>query len=68
MSSSFRSLLKSCTWRVFATMDTFLLSWLITGHVMIAAAIGGFEIITKLVIYFVHERLWAHIRYGKGGK
>jgi uncharacterized membrane protein len=49
-------------------MDTFLLSWLITGHVMIAAAIGGFEIITKLVIYFVHERLWAHIRYGKGGK
>ncbi len=59
-----RSAAKTMTWRVLASIDTMLLSWYFTGSLAVAAAIGGFEIVTKLVLYFFHERLWARLRIG----
>jgi len=59
-----RSAVKTATWRVIASLDTMLLSWFFTGSLAIAAAIGGAEIITKLLLYFAHERVWARIRIG----
>ena len=59
-----RSAAKTITWRVLASLDTVLLSWFFTGSFKVAAAIGGFEVITKLVLYFFHERLWARLRVG----
>ena len=53
-----RHILKTITWRIVGTLDTFLLSWLITGSVKIGAAIGTVEIITKMVLYYIHERAW----------
>jgi|TARA_A100000172_G_scaffold79017_1_gene65330 uncharacterized membrane protein len=53
-----RHILKTITWRIVGTLDTFLLSWLITGSIKLGAAIGAVEIITKMVLYYLHERAW----------
>ena len=53
-----RHIVKTITWRIVGTLDTFLLSWLITGSAKIGAAIGGIEIVTKMILYYFHERGW----------
>jgi uncharacterized membrane protein len=60
-----RHALKTITWRIVGTLDTFLLSWLITGSLKLGATIGAVEIITKMVLYYFHERLWYN--YSKFG-
>jgi adenylylsulfate kinase len=57
-----RSLLKAISWRALGTIDTFVLSWIITGRVDLAAAIGGVEIITKTALFYLHERAWTKIK------
>jgi adenylylsulfate kinase len=63
--SNTRSLVKAASWRALGTLDTFILSWLITGEVKLAAAIGGSEIFTKMFLYWLHERGWNKIKWGK---
>ena len=59
-----RSASKTATWRVLASADTMVLGFVFTGNLATAISIGGFEVITKLVLYFFHERYWARIRWG----
>ena len=59
-----RSATKTATWRVLASLDTMVLGLVFTGNLATAISIGGFEIFTKLVLYFFHERAWARIRWG----
>ena len=59
-----RSLLKTISWRVIGTLDTILISWLITGAMTLALSIGTIELISKMVLYFFHERLWNQIKWG----
>jgi len=63
-----RSLLKTFSWRVLASIDTFLISWLISGKISIGISIATLEVITKLVIYYIHERAWDKIKWGKYDK
>jgi uncharacterized membrane protein len=56
-----KSVLKSISWRIVGTLDTILISYIITGKVTAAVSIGSVEAITKIVLYYFHERLWAHI-------
>jgi uncharacterized membrane protein len=60
-----RSVVKSMSWRMIGTLDTVLISWLVTGALTIAFSIGAIELITKMVLYFFHERVWNTIRWGK---
>ncbi|WP_420572003.1 DUF2061 domain-containing protein [Kordia sp.] len=60
-----RSFVKSISWRIIGTLDTILISWLITGTLSMAFAIGSIEMITKMVLYFFHERVWNTIKWGK---
>jgi len=53
-----RHILKTITWRIIGTLDTMILSWIITGNWKIGIAIGGVEVITKMVLYYLHERAW----------
>jgi len=53
-----RHILKTISWRIIGTIDTMILSWLITGSWRWGLAIGGTEVITKMVLYFLHERVW----------
>lgn len=60
-----RSIIKAISWRTLGTLDTFLLSWLITGEVKLAMAIGGTEVLTKMALYWFHERAWNRVRWGQ---
>ncbi|MEM9139734.1 MAG: DUF2061 domain-containing protein [Pseudomonadota bacterium] len=59
-----RSGVKTATWRTIASLDTMLLALVFTGNIGTAISIGGLEVITKLVLYYVHERAWARISWG----
>jgi uncharacterized membrane protein len=56
-----RSVLKALSWRVVGTLDTLLVSYLLTGRIVIATSIASVDFITKLVLYFFHERIWNKI-------
>ena len=59
-----RSVVKAISWRTLGTLDTFALSWLMTGRVEIAGSIAGLELGTKIAWYYLHERVWASVRWG----
>jgi uncharacterized membrane protein len=56
-----KSIMKSVSWRVVGTIDTMIISYFITGKVTVALSIGSVEVLTKTILYYFHERLWAHI-------
>ncbi len=62
--SNKRHILKTFSWRAVGTVDTFLLGWVITGNPLTGLKIGGFEVFTKIILYFLHEKLWYRINYG----
>lgn len=62
--SGWRSSSKTATWHIIASLDTTLLAWLFTGNLATAISIGGLEVITKLILYFFHERAWLRVQYG----
>jgi uncharacterized membrane protein len=64
--SSTRSLAKAVSWRVTGTIDTFIISWLITGQPLLASGIAFTEIMTKIFLFWLHERAWNKIRWGQG--
>jgi len=63
--SNNRSILKTISWRFWATITTAALVLAFTGHLKIALVIGGIEVILKIVLYYFHERVWNKISYGK---
>ena len=60
-----RSIAKAISWRVTGTADTFIISWLITGELMIAGGIALTEVVTKIVLYWLHERAWNRVKWGR---
>lgn len=60
-----RSVLKAVSWRILGTLDTFAISWFMTGRPEIAGSIAGTEIITKILWYYLHERIWMIIPWGR---
>jgi uncharacterized membrane protein len=59
------SLIKGVTWRLVGTLDTVFISWFFTGDITKAFKIGGIELITKIVLYYLHERAWNLTKKGK---
>lgn len=66
MDTHSRSFAKAISWRITGTVDTMLLSLIITRNFKFAAAIGLTEVLTKSVLYYLHERAWLRIPYGRG--
>ena len=60
-----RSIVKALSWRVTGTIDTVIVSLIITGKLTLALTIGVVELFTKLIIYYFHERIWNKIKFGK---
>jgi uncharacterized membrane protein len=56
-----KSIIKAVSWRIVGTVDTMIISYIITGKVTVALSIGSIEVLTKTILYYFHERLWAHI-------
>lgn len=53
-----RHIAKTISWRIIGTLDTMILSAIITGSWAVGLTIGGVEVLTKMVLYFLHERAW----------
>ncbi|MBP7390306.1 MAG: DUF2061 domain-containing protein [Chitinophagales bacterium] len=63
--SHFRSIIKGISWRIVGTIDTMIISFFLTGHLHMALKIGVTEVLTKVFLYYLHERVWI---YGLKGK
>ncbi|AZO28915.1 MULTISPECIES: DUF2061 domain-containing protein [Mesorhizobium] len=64
MDTHSRSFIKALSWRATGTVDTMIISLVITGSVKLAAAIGGTEVVTKSLLFYLHERAWLKIPFG----
>ena len=60
-----RSLAKAVSWRATGTLDTFIISYIVSGKVSIASTIAGIEVFTKIMLFYFHERIWAVIPWGR---
>jgi len=62
---SYRSFVKGLTWRIVATADTFIITYVITGQIKFAISISFLEVFTKLALYYFHERTWNKTKFGR---
>jgi uncharacterized membrane protein len=63
-----RSFFKAVSWRITGSVDTFVLSYIITGNAKIAGSIATVEVITKIILYYLHERVWGIIPWGRADR
>ena len=63
-----RSMLKAISWRIIGTLDTMFIAWILTGDSTVALSIGSIELVSKMVLYFAHERLWANLNWDVANK
>jgi uncharacterized membrane protein len=63
-----RSLVKAVSWRVLGSIDTFVISYFVTGRLVFAASIASVETFTKICLYYFHEQAWARIGWGRADK
>ena len=56
-------LTKTVTWRIIGTLDTIILSWMLSGDIALGLQLGSIEIVTKMILYYLHERLWYRVKY-----
>lgn len=61
----YRSFVKAVSWRLTGSLDTMIISFLITGRIKWALSISGVELFTKVFLYYVHERAWNRIPFGR---
>ncbi len=61
----YRSILKAISWRITGTVDTMIISFIITGKAKWAISIGLVEVVTKMILYYFHERLWDKSKFGR---
>ena len=62
---AYRSVVKTISWRTVGTLDTMIVSYFVTGNLIMAASIGSIEVITKMALYYFHERAWNKLSFGK---
>jgi uncharacterized membrane protein len=65
MEHRYRSIVKAISWRATGTVDTLIVSYLVTGKIGVALSIGGIEVFTKMILYYFHERLWNKLKFGR---
>lgn len=59
-----RSILKALSWRICATLTTVFIVFAFTRQLALSAGIGGVEVVTKLILYYFHERIWGFVGIG----
>jgi uncharacterized membrane protein len=62
--TSARSITKALTYRFWQSLNTFIISLIVTGKIEMATAIVSVEVVVKIVVYFFHERVWTKVRWG----
>lgn len=65
MESHYRSIAKAITWRAGGTVVTFAVAWIFTGNASLSAGIGLLDTVIKVGAFYVHERIWNRVSFGK---
>jgi uncharacterized membrane protein len=65
MESPKRSIAKTVSWRIWATIITAVVTWVMTGKLETALTVGLIDTSVKFFVYFFHERMWNRIDYGR---
>ena len=65
MESHIRSIVKAITWRAGGTVVTFMVAWILTGNLSLSAGIGLVDTVIKIGAFYVHERIWNRLQFGK---
>jgi uncharacterized membrane protein len=65
--SHVRSIGKAISWRIVGTIDTFVITLVITGNFVIAGSIASVESVSKIILYYLHERVWSNVSLGRKG-
>ncbi len=65
MDKPIRSLLKTISWRIMATLTTMLLVLVFTGNLVLSGEVGIVELVVKIAAYYLHERAWNLISLGR---
>lgn len=61
----YRSVIKAISWRTVGTIDTMIVSFFVTGNLVMAVSIGSIEVVTKMFLYYLHERAWDSTNFGR---
>ena len=65
METHMRSIVKAISWRIVATLTTMLLVFMFTGNLVVSGGVGLTELLSKILIYYVHERVWNALDFGR---
>ena len=65
MESHTRSLAKALSYRLLGSLTTAAIFFVLSGDVKLSAGAGALDMVAKLALYFLHERLWNHISFGR---
>lgn len=65
MERNVRSMAKAISWRIVATCTTIILVLILTGDLVISTGVGVLELLSKIVIYYIHERIWNRLNFGR---
>jgi len=60
-----RSMAKTISWRIIASLTTMAIVFLFTRELVLSMGVGAVEVITKMIFYYGHERVWAKVSWGK---
>jgi len=60
-----RTIVKTLTWRIAASLTTFMIAWILTGDLLVGVSIGSIEALAKIFLYYFHERIWNNISWAK---
>jgi uncharacterized membrane protein len=66
--SNVKSLMKSISWRIVGTIDTIIISYIVTGELIMAVSIGSVEVVSKIILYYLHERVWENVTKEKSNE
>lgn len=65
MESHARSIVKAVSYRILGSSATGLIFFILTGKLGLSLGAGALDMVLKIAVYFVHERIWNHIEYGR---
>jgi uncharacterized membrane protein len=65
MESSARSLAKAVSYRVLGSTGTAFIVYIFSGNMPLSAGVGAIDMLLKIALYFLHERIWNYIPYGR---
>jgi uncharacterized membrane protein len=68
MEKPIRSFMKAVSWRIVATLTTIILVFIFTGNIAISSGVGFIELFVKIAVYYLHERFWNLLNFGRENK